>query len=158
MRISVEYKSASKETFKRFKEKNPDIKITYTLWANIIYNFNYAFRDMLFESGSKCKLPYGFGDFAVMKYKPKKFIISPINGEEYVNLPIDWIKSKAAGKRIYHMNYHTEGFRFKLKWFITSARFYKSIIWSFKPSRVTSRLITHYISQGYQDKYLEWKK
>jgi hypothetical protein len=157
MRVKVQYKSACKETFKRFKESNPDVKITYALWSSIIYNFNYAFRDMLFETGNKCKLPYGFGEFAIMKYRPKKFIIGQ-DGGEHINLPVDWAKSRIAGKRVYHMNYHTEGFTFRLKWFIATARFQKSILWSFKPSRVTSRLITHYISQGYQEKYLEWKK
>ncbi len=156
-RCSVEYRSASKETFKRFQLKYPEVKIDYTTWSSIIYNFNYAFRDVLLETGSKQKFPYGFGWFAITKWKPKKTKV--VNGLEIITLPVDWKKTKEYGKKIYHMNFNTEGFKFKWMWFLSTARFYKHHVWIFKPSRVTSRLLNHYLTQdGYQYKYQEWKK
>ena len=103
------------------------------------------------------KFPYGFGDFCITKFKPKRYKTTA-NGNEIVGLPVDWKKTREAGKRIYHMNYSTEGFKFRWLWDMTKARFAKCDVWSFKPSRISSRLINHYIKQGYQDKYLEWKK
>lgn len=154
-RSSVEYSQTSKKTYNKFKNECPDVTLSYAEFVNIIYSFNYGFRDYLFETGMKGKLPWGIGDFAVSKRRPRPSKILK-NGYEFVTLPIDWVKTKAAGKKIYHLNRHTDGFKFKLKWFIKSSRFFYSEIWSFKPSRVTSRLITHYINQGNQHKYYEW--
>ena len=155
MRPKVDYSQTSKSTYKQFRAEHPEIDIEYLDFINIIYSFNYAFRDYLLETGMRGKLPWGIGDFAVSKRKPqtKKMLR---NGDEVINLPIDWQKTKARGKRIYHMNAHTEGFKFRIKWFKKSPRFNYSEIWNFKPSRVTSRLIKHYITEGHQHRYYEW--
>lgn len=155
MRSKVDYSQTSRATYKRFCEAFPDIKLSYLEFQNIIYNFNYAFRDHLFETGMKGKLPWGLGDFAVSKRRPRYKKIMP-DGHELITLPVDWVKTRKAGKKIYHLNRHTDGFKFRLKWFIGSKRFLESDIYSFKPSRVTSRLITHYINQGNQGRYYEW--
>ncbi len=159
-RVSVEYRSSSKEVFKRFKHAHPEITIDYNTWANIIYSFNYAFRDYVLETGHICKFPHGFGEFTIKKYKPTKFI--EYEGEDKVNLPVDWKKTKEnGGKRVFHMNFHTEGFTFRWKWFNKTGRFCFSKLWNFVPSRVSSRLIKHYISipdGNYADLYQEWTK
>lgn len=157
MRTKKEYRTASKQVFERFKLKYPEIKINYTMWCNVIYNFNYACRDYMLETGLKVKFPYGFGDFAVTKYKQKRFGKSP-DGKDVVALSIDWKKTKLHGKTIYHMNYDTGGYNFRWYWFPRSARFEKHKLFNFKPCRVTSRLITHYVRQeSYRNKYLQWK-
>ena len=70
---------------------------------------------------------------------------------------VDWKKTKEKGFKIYHMNNHTEGNTFRWLWVFGTQRFFQSEIWSFKPSRVSSRLIAHYIKLGYNSKYLNWK-
>lgn len=155
MRTAVEYSQTSKSTYNQFCEEHPEISISYLEFINIVYSFNYAFRDYLLETGMKGKLPWGIGDFAVSKRRPKRYKNLP-NGDTIVNLPIDWKKTKQHGKKIYHMNAHTEGFKFRIKWFKKSPRFTYSEIWNFKPSRVTSRLIKHYIDKGHQHRYYEW--
>ena len=83
-----------------------------------------------------------------------------INGKEFVNLPIDWKKTREKGKVIYNFNYHTEGYFFGWMWFKSTARFRNSDLWYFKPSRRTSRDLSHYIKAEpkYQHIYHEWKK
>jgi hypothetical protein len=158
MRCKVEYRSASKDVFKRFKLKHPNLKIDYNTWCTVIYTFNYYFRDHILETGDVCKFPYGFGDFTISKWKPKPTKILE-DGREIINLPVDWKKTKEAGKKIYMFNNHTEGFKFKWCWFPYTARFYKSDIWSFKPSRVSSRMLKHYLNlSGQHHKYHEWNK
>lgn len=156
MRKAREYRTTSREVYKAFKLKHPELKLSYVEWCNIIYTFNYGFRDYCLETGEKAKFPYGFGDFCVTKFKPKKTAILP-NGDEIINLPVNWKKTMELGKKIYHMNFNTEGFKFRWLWSIGSCRFYKHDIWSFKPSRVSSRLIKHYLDNNYQHKYLKWK-
>jgi len=155
-RVKVAYRTTEKDVFKRFKEKHPDIKIDYTTWCNIIYSFNYAFRDSVLETGKKIKFPYGFGDFAITKFKPRKNKTLP-DGREIIGLPINWKKTKELGKFVYHMNYNTEGFKFKWQWDKKNARFLYSSLWCFKPSRITSRLLSHYLLEPEQQyKYQEW--
>lgn len=159
MRSKREYRQASKETYKRFCEELPELKLTYSEYVNIIYKFNYTFRDYLLETGERAKLPWGAGDFAISKHLPMRVKHNPHTGEELVGLPVDWKKTKLHGKKIYHLNRHTEGYKFRVKWFMTTARFRWSEVWTFKPCRMTSRLINHYILQdpANQHKYKEWE-
>lgn len=155
MRVKTEYRMVSKESYEIFVKKNPTIKLDYPTWKAIIYEYNYSFRDEILESGLKSKLPWGVGEFAVKKVKLKKIV--NYDGKDRIQLPVDWKKSKEMGKKIYHFNYHTEGYRFAYKWFIDSARFKNSNLFVFKPYRDSSRLIARYIEKGYGKKYLEWE-
>lgn len=158
MRTKVDWRSASKTNYNNFCKKNPSIKITFDEWRNIIYSFNDAFKIYILETGEKAKLPFGFGEFSINKKKRRK--IKDVNGKEYINLPVDWKKTKEKGKIIYNFNYHTEGYFFGWVWFKESTRLRNSDLWYFKPSRTTSRLLSHYINtnEKYQHTYCEWKK
>jgi len=157
-RVKIDWRSSSKDNYKSFCKKNLLIKLTFDEWRNIIYSFNEAFKNYILETGEKAKLPFGFGEFSVNKKKRKKF--KQVDGVEVINLPIDWQKSKEKGKRIYNFNYHTEGYFFGWVWFRETARLKHTNLWYFKPTRTTSRLLSHYIKtdEKYQHIYREWKK
>lgn len=146
---------ASRENYEKFCSEVPNIKLSFLEWSNIIYSFNYGMRDYALETGEIVKFPWGFGELVISKKKLRKVVKIP-NGEEHMNLRIDWGKTKKLGKRIYHLNLHTNGYNFKWRWFCYTARFKYHKMWCFKPSRVSSRLIAHYISQNYASKYKEW--
>lgn len=157
-RVKVEFRSASKDNYTAFCKAYPEINLSYNDWRIIVYSFNEAFRDYILETGEKIKLPCGFGEFSINKKKRRK--MKGVDGKEFVNLPIDWKKTKEKGKRIYNFNFHTEGFFFGWMWFKKTARFRHSQLWYFKPSRTTSRLLSHYLKTDdrYQHVYHEWKK
>lgn len=156
MRVHVDWRSASADNYKDFCKKHPAIKLSFDEWCKIIYAFNESFRDYVLETGEKAKFPYGFGEFSINKKKRKTMKV--IDGKEYINLPLDWKKTKEKGKKIYNFNYHTEGYFFGWLWFKKAARIKNCDLWYFKPSRVTSRLLAHYliVSGEYQRKYREW--
>ena len=158
MRTKVDWRSSSKDNYNQFCKKHPSVILTYDEWRNIIYTYNELFKEYILETGYKAKLPYGFGEFSINKKKRRK--LKGIDGKEFVNLPIDWQKTKEKGKVIYNFNYHTEGYFFGWMWFKPTARFKNSDLWYFKPSRLTSRLLSHYLktSDKYQNIYREWKK
>lgn len=158
MRVKVEWRSASKENYNSFCKKHPSIRLSFDDWKLIIYTFNEGFKEYILETGDKAKLPFGFGEFAINKKKRRK--IKGIDGKEFINLPIDWKKTKEKGKRIYNFNFHTEGYFFGWTWFKKTARLRHTALWYFKPSRATSRLLSHYIKadEKYQHMYHEWKK
>jgi len=157
MRVAVDWRSSSRENYRIFCKKHPSIKLTYDEWRNILYTFSESFRNYILETGERAKLPYGFGEFSINKKKRKK--LKGIK-DEFINLPIDWKRSKEKGKKIYNFNYHTEGFFFGWLWFKETIRLKNSDLWYFKPSRTTSRLLAHYIKadEKYQHIYNEWKK
>lgn len=157
-RVKVDWRSSSKDNYKNFCKKNALIQITFDEWKNIIYSFSDAFKNYILESGDKARLPYGFGEFSINKKKRKRYKI--VDGVEVINLPIDWQKSREKGKRIYNFNYHTEGYFFGWMWFKESTKFRNVSLWYFKPSRNTSRLLSHYIKTDnkYQHIYNEWQK
>ena len=156
-RVKVDWRSASKENYNDFCKKNPSTKLTFDEWRNILYTYNESFKQYILETGEKAKLPFGFGDFSVNKKRRKK--IKEIEGKQFINLPIDWQKTKEKGKVIYNFNYHTEGFFFGWIWFKNTARFRHSDFWYFKPARITSRLLAHYLKTDdkYQHIYKQWK-
>lgn len=157
MRTKIDWRSSSKENYNNFCKKNPTIQVTFNDWKNIIYSFNEYFKNYILETGEKARLPFGFGEFSINKKKRKK--MKDKDGKEFVNLPVDWKRSKEKGKRIYNFNYHTEGYFFGWLWFKESARIKNIDLWYFKPSRTTSRLLSHYINtdEKYQHLYNQWK-
>ena len=109
-RVAVDWRSASKKSYEDFCKKNPLISLNFDEWKNILYSFNESFKHYILETGEREKLPTGFGEFSINKKKRKRS--KDIDGKEFVNLPIDWVKTKEKGKRIYNFNYHTEGYFF----------------------------------------------
>lgn len=158
MRTPVDYRSAGKNSYNSFCKKHPEINISFDLWRNLVYGFNEEFKLYILETGEKAKLPGGIGDFSINKKKRKRIKVAP-DGREFINLPVDWKKTKEKGKIIYNFNYHTEGYYFGWVWFKKTARFRNSDLWYFKPTRTTSRLLGHYImaDNKYQHLYNTWE-
>jgi nucleoid DNA-binding protein len=158
MRVKIDWRSASKENYNQFCKKHPSIKLSFDEWRVIIYSFTDAFKEYILETGERARLPFGFGEFSINKKKRRK--IKGVDGKEFINLPIDWKKTKEKGKVIYNFNYHTEGYFFGWMWFKETARLKYLDLWYFKPSRVTSRLLSHYLktNEKYRHLYHEWKK
>lgn len=157
MRTHIDWRSASKENYNNFCKKHPSIKLSFDEWRNIVYSFIESFKEYILETGERAKLPFGFGEFSINKKKRRK--MKGTDGKEFINLPIDWQKTKEKGKVIYNFNYHTEGYFFGWIWFKKTTRIKDIHLWFFKPSRTTSRLLSHYIKTNdkYQHIYKEWK-
>jgi hypothetical protein len=151
-RTAVEYRSASNDCYKSFCKKHPNIKLTREEWRAIIYGFNEIYKEYILETGFRVKLPSGLGDFTVTKKMRKR--VKGKNGE-FINLPVDWKKTREKGKVIYNMNYHTNGYFFGWTWVKTSTRLRYAELFYFRPCRVTSRLLNHYITidDKYQNMY-----
>jgi hypothetical protein len=158
-RVKVSYRTSSREVYNRFCAAHPSVSLSFDKWLEIIYTFNQNFRDHLLETGDRSKLPWGLGTFSISKKKTRRSIIK--DGKELIIMAVDWAKTKKAGKKIYHLNTHTDNYRYKWKWFNSDARFYQADIWVFKPSRVTSRKLAEYLKRPnspYPQLYREWDR
>ena len=159
MRTKCEYRTCSKENYLRFLNKKnlTETDLSFKKYSDILNISNWMFIEYALKTGKKIYLPFGFGPLVVSKKKLK--IYKEHEGKKYINLRIDWLKTKKAGKRIYHTNEHTDGFNFKWMWFSGESKLHMSDLYVFVPSRYVSRAITTYIKntkESYKDIYLQW--
>lgn len=152
-RTKVGFRSASVAAYKIFKEQHPEIDITYRQFYEIIVSWNSSVMEYIIETGDEVKLPYGFGVLTIAKYKQKKRRIDQ-DGNEKINLAIDWVRSKQEGKRIYLMNFHTDGWKFFWKWDSKRSYFKSASIWGFKAFRYFSRLLAKELKTNPEAKHI----
>lgn len=159
-RPNIQYRTTSAEAFRDFKREHPRISITYEQFCIIIRTCNTMIVEHVLDTGEKFRLPHGFGDITIHKWKPKRWRNKP-DGTQVNNLPIDWKKTKEAGKHIYHLNYHTGGYKFRWMWFKRKAKFKHKDVFIFKPNRVPSRKLAQYLklpNSPYPQIYRNWEK
>lgn len=151
------YRTASKEAYNKFTGAHPSVILSFEEFKEVIYTYNALLVAHMLETGDKIKLPYGLGEIVINKYKPKRYKVG-LDGVERVNLPIDWVETKKAGKYIYLLNAHTEGYRFHWQWHWWKTRIRFAFIWKLEMSRVNSRLLKTYLKKPnskYKDIYKE---
>lgn len=156
MRVKVDYRTSSIHNFKKFKLLHPEVDITYKQWFKIIETYMHEYRDYILESGDLANSFWGFGEFSISKKKPKQFYIDK-DGNERVNMAVDWVKTRKLGKKVYLYNYHTDGWSCKWWWNIKTARFKMSSLFIFKASRVSSRKLKEYLTKT-SERYIEYYK
>lgn len=158
-RVSTQYRVVSKDNYNRFCIENSEVNISFETWKNIQYSYMSLFMKDILESGEKKKIPFGLGALSINKKKSKR--TKEYNGKTYINLPIDWQKTKKEGKVIYNLNYHTDGYRYRWLWFKEYCHFFHSDLYVFKPSRELSRTLAVYLKKpnaDYKETYREWLK
>jgi hypothetical protein len=142
--LKGEFTSGSKKCYLDYKSLNPDTPITLNQYYHIITRYHELIFEYALVTGNEVKLPYGFGPIQVVKWKPKKVVKDP-KGGEHINLAIDWAKTKEKGKYVYHINAHTDGYRFKWRWAPALSRIENADIYLFKPCRKMSRMLAKYL-------------
>lgn len=149
MRPVFEFRTASKENYQLFCDRNPKIKLSFKSYKKILYKWNEEFMLQILE-GKKLKMPYGFGPLMITKYKRKTYRMAA-SGEKMINYKIDWVQTKKQGKYVYHMNYHSDGYNYYFRWVPHEANIKRPHIWKFKPVRKFSRLLSKYIQDEEKD-------
>lgn len=83
-------------------------EVPYVRYKRIIDSFNKVVKDEILERSQPFKMPYGLGMICIVKYKPKTYTSK--------SLSVDYKSSKEEGKRIYHLNEHSNGYKYRLYW------------------------------------------
>lgn len=84
------------------------INVPYSLYRHILDTMCTIILEHVFERSEGFKMPYGLGFIQVGKYRPKHF--------DERSLSVDYKASKEYDKRIYHLNEHSNGYKFRLYW------------------------------------------
>lgn len=157
-RVTRDYRSSSKKAYYDFCLQYPRIDLSFKEWKKIIYTYNQNYRERILLTGEKVRMPYGFGEFSIHKTKPKIIVV---NHKEINTMRIDWKKTKQVGKRVYHLNRETGGYKFRWLWFKHRCLLYVPEVWNFHPTRESSKKITEYLLKPGADMgsiYRNWRE
>ena len=154
-----QYRTYSRENYDTFLKEHRmlESQLSFPKWKKNLEICNWMWIEYALRTGMKVVLPFGFGPVAVNKKMLKRF--KEYKGNKFINLRIDWKRTKQHGKHIYHTNEHSDGFNYKWLWSSKEAKFYLSDLYVFKPGRYASRAIAKYINKpgaDYKGLYLEW--
>lgn len=84
------------------------VEVDYSLYKRILDEMCTIILEHVLERSEGFKMPFGLGFIQVGKYKPKS--LSP------QSLSVDYKTSKECDKRIYHLNEHSDGYKYRLYW------------------------------------------
>ncbi len=88
--------------------KNIAIDIDYGTYKRILSTMCIVILEYILNRSEGFKMPYGLGFIQVVKYKPKTLTQK--------SLSVDYRASKEYNKKIYHLNEHSQGYKFRLYW------------------------------------------
>lgn len=94
------------DTYSTFKKMRKDVD--YSRYKRILDAFNKVVSHEIFEHSQCFKMPFGLGYICIVKYKPKTYTSK--------SLSVDYKASKDENKRIYHLNEHSSGYKYRLFW------------------------------------------
>ena len=108
LKIRKNKKSYTIADIYRHFSKTIDSKVSYSRYKRILDRFNEIVKQDVLERSEAFKMPYGLGMICIVKYKPKSYTDK--------SLSVDYKSSKEEGKRIYHLNEHSNGYKYRLYW------------------------------------------
>ena len=103
----IRNRKQSYTTYDIYNNYDKKDQIPYSTFRNIVDKMNDSILSVL-QNGQNYKLPCSLGTVQIVKYKPK--------GYNEHSLSIDFNESKKLDKRIYHLNEHSNGYKYRLYW------------------------------------------
>ena len=94
--------------YKAFTKENEALEVPYLRFKRILDSVNEVIKESILDSSEGFKMPYGLGFIQIGKYKPKSYTNK--------SLSKDYKASKEYGKPIYHLNEHSNGYKYRLYW------------------------------------------
>lgn len=96
------------DMYNYYLSKNIDSKVSYVRFKRIIDEMYKIILDHI-QNRSECfKMPCGLGFIMIIKYKPKSYNTK--------SLSVDYKQTQLQNKRIYHLNEHSDGYKYRLFW------------------------------------------
>lgn len=92
----------------RYFTQEIGVEVPYFRFKRILDHFNKLILEEIEDRSKAFKMPLGLGFVCIVKYKPKSYSSN--------SLSKDYKSSKEEGKTIYHLNEHSNGYKFRLYW------------------------------------------
>lgn len=88
--------------------KTLPVEIDYSLYTRVLEEMCKVILEHVLERSEGFKMPYGLGFIQIGKYRPKSLSAK--------SLSVDYKASLEYGKRIYHLNEHSGGYKYRMYW------------------------------------------
>lgn len=136
------------DMYKKYLIEYPEGDIYYVNYSDFIAINEEFYKKMMEEimyRNVEFKLPHRMGYLNIIKRK--------INFKN--NLAIDWKTTNDCGKKVYHLNDHSGGYKYIFKWtkknvIVTNKFLYRLVV-----TRDYKRLLAKLIKQGHLDYFEE---
>lgn len=134
-----QFSTRSRKCYQEFTEQHPDIEIGKGLYNKILRTYGVEIGQYLIDTGQRYTPPHGLPDLLVVKMQPQPHKLA--DGTIKYRKSIDWDATRKAGKLIYHLNSHTDGYSAKIMRWHLSGKFHLNNYWAFKAvKRIGMRL------------------
>lgn len=100
-------KNKQSVTFRDMYRTMP-VEVDYGLYKRILDEMCIVILEHVLNASEGFKMPYGLGFIQVGKYRPKNL--------DSESLSVDYKTSNELGKHIYHLNEHSDGYKYRLYW------------------------------------------
>ena len=135
----------SNEVYKYYKDNViPELQVDKQTFRKICDEFNKLIIDEILINSEDVRLPYRLGTIRIKKSKMKY--------DDKNKLKIDWAASRKLGKRIYHLNDHTGGYKYRFYW--TKGIVKNITAYSFIPTRTNTRTLASILKD--KDRQLDY--
>ena len=88
--------------------KTIPIDVDYSVYTAVLDAMCKVILDYILNRSEGFKMPFGWGFIKIGKYRPKS-----LNER---SLSVDYKASKIYNKKIYHLNEHSDGYKYRLYW------------------------------------------
>lgn len=129
-----------RDFYKQYLKDNPkgsDFYVDYKLYRDCWESYTGKTIEYILEGGD-CVLPYRLGIISIVKRK--------INLN---NLQVDWKATRELGQRVFHLNEHSRGYRYSIRWNKFRCIVPNKTAYRFLPTRTFSRLLAKYIKSNH---------
>lgn len=93
-----------------FRDMYPEmpLEVPYLLYKRVLDEMCKIILEQILERSEGFKMPYGLGFIQIGKYRPKSLTEK--------SLSVDYKISKIYNKKIYHLNEHSDGYKYRVYW------------------------------------------
>lgn len=120
--------------------------VELSVYRNVLVDYFKYLRDSVIEEGRDVKFPCRLGRFYIIKHKPKTLTKQ--------SLKVDFKTTRELGKIIYHLNEHSDGFKYRFFWQKTNSMIKNQVKYMFIWARDNKRRLAQIIKNKEHD-YIE---
>jgi len=137
-----------KDSYNHYIEEIPEsslFRVDYKTYRKMCEEFNKKICKYILEEAGEYTLPYRMGSIRIKKTK----MDYNIN-----HMRPNWKKSKELGKRVYHVNDHTDGYRYRWAWNKSNVVTVGKKLYCFYPTRTNKRTLASLLKD--KDNYVDY--
>lgn len=110
------------------------LQVDYKTYTQICLKANTLIAEEILTNSATVKFPARTGHLRIMK--SKLVLLIP-------RLKVDWAASNKTGKRVYHLNEHRQGYKYRFHWAKRDCNATNKAAYSFTPARTLKRRLAY---------------